>query len=283
VKAISCAAARRRLQAFHDGELSVTDQIAVSVHVEACAPCAAELADLNDVRTALHSLVPGRLALTHEEAAVFNTTVLSRLTAENDASFVAHVRELFDDMHFIYAGFGAAAATIVCVIITLGMMRFATAERPDSLAAIVSVLATPLECESGNDSAAASGCRARWEERWTERFQRANEAAEQDAIFTLESVVTHQGRLASLALLRAGQHRTAADEVKLIEGLLEVVSRARLDSAQVTQARAPSNMLWLVERATVRASKPPAAALDVPLPPKKRAATFTAGMQIARA
>jgi hypothetical protein len=38
----------------------------------------------------------------------------------------------------------------------------------------------------------------------------------------------------------------------------------------VTQAPAASNMLWLVERATVRASKP-TVALDVPLPPKKRA------------
>ncbi len=66
-------------------------------------------------------------------------------------------------------------------------------------------MATPLECESGNDLADASGCRARW----AERFQRANESAEQDTVFALESVVTRQGRVANLAALRALRHRAA--------------------------------------------------------------------------
>ncbi|HEY2150241.1 MAG TPA: zf-HC2 domain-containing protein [Vicinamibacterales bacterium] len=272
MKAASCATIRRRLQAFHDDELPIADQIAVVAHVKDCASCAADLADLNDVSGALQGLVAQRLALTHEEAAVFNTTVVSRLTAENGASLMTHVRELFDDMHVVYAALGAAGAAIACVTIMLGMMRFATAERPDSLAAIVNVLATPLECESGNEAGDVSGCRARWEERWTERFQRANESAEQDAVFTLEAVVTHQGHLANLGVLKSARHRHATDQVKLIEGLLEVVARARLDYPAVSQAPATSSMLWLVERATVRASKQPAPALDAPLPAKKRAA-----------
>lgn len=271
MKAASCATVRRRLPAFHDDELAIADQIAVIAHVKDCASCAADLADLNDVSGALQGLVSQRLALTHEEAAVFNTTVISRLTAENGASLMTHVRELFDDMHVVYAALGAACATIACVTIMLGMMRFATDERPDSLAAIVNVLATPLECESGNEAGDASGCRARWEERWAERFQRANESAEQDAVFTLEAVVTHQGHLANLSVLKSARHRRATDQVKLIEGLLEVVARARLDYPPVTQAPATSSMLWLVERATVRASKP-AATIDQPLPSKKRAA-----------
>src|SRR6185295_18908735 len=104
------------------------------------------------------------------------------------------------------------------------MMHFAPAERPDSLRAMMTVISTPLDCE-GFDLSDASGCRARW----AERFQRANESAEQDAVFTLESVVTRQGRLANLAVLRATRHHTAVGEVELIEGLLDVVSRARLD------------------------------------------------------
>jgi hypothetical protein len=164
-------------------------------------------------------------------------------------------------MRLGYAGLGAAAATAVCVVIMLSMMRFATDERPDSLAAIMNVLATPLECESGNDLTDASGCRARW----AERFQRANEWAEQDAVFRLETVVTRHGRLASLAVLR---------EVQLIEALLEVVSRSRLDqSFSMRLPLSANNMLWLVEHATVRATKPPV--LDIQLPAKKRAASLT--------
>lgn len=277
MKPFTCAATHRRLQAFHDRELVVDDQIAVSAHLEWCDRCADALAELRAVRTALHGLLPGRLALSHEDADVFNATLLSRLKAENDASFVARVREMFDDMHLVYAGVGAAVATVVCVVIMLGMMRFATDERPDSLAAMMTVLATPLECESGNDLTDASGCRARW----AERFQHANESAEQDAVFTLEAVVTHQGRLTDLEVLRAGRRRATVSQAELIDGLLDVVSRARLDPAQATELPAATNMLWLVEHATVRANKQPA--LDVPLPPKKRAAVLVGPLRSVRA
>jgi len=59
--------------------------------------------------------------------------------------------------------------------------------------------------------------------------------------------------------------------VQLIEGLLDVVSRSRLDAAQPVLP-GTAQVLLLVERATVRANKP---TLDVALPPKKRADTTT--------
>jgi hypothetical protein len=275
--ALNCAATRRRLQAFHDRELAFADQIAVSAHLDWCDRCAGSLADLRLVRSAFQSLTPARHVLSHEEAAVFTATVVNRRKAEDDASLFSSVRVMFEDMRLGYAGLGAAAATAVCVVIMLGMMRFATDERPDSLAAIMNVLATPLECHSGNDLADASGCRARW----AERFQRANEWAEQDAVFTLEAIVTRQGRLPTLSVLRSGRHPAAADQVQLIEDLLKVVSRARLDSSiEMRLPQSGNNMLWLVEHATVRATKPP---LHVPLPPKKRAAVLTATVRLVRA
>src|SRR6185503_11837108 len=210
MKALTCAATRRRLQAFHDRELAFTDQIAVSAHLEWCDRCAASLAEMRAVRAALQAVAPGRIPLPQGDAEVFTTTVVSRLKAEDDASLFSRVRAMFEDMRLGYAGLGAAAATVVCVVIMLSMMRFATDERPDSLAAIMNVLATPLECESGNDLTDASGCRARW----AERFQRANEWAEQDAIFTLEAMVTRQGRLPTLSVLRSGRHPAAADQVQ---------------------------------------------------------------------
>ena len=36
MKALSCGATRRRLQAFHDGELAFGEQIAVSAHIDWC-------------------------------------------------------------------------------------------------------------------------------------------------------------------------------------------------------------------------------------------------------
>ena len=271
MKALTCTATRRRLNAFHDRELAFTDQIAVSAHLEWCDRCAATLADMRAVRSTLHALAPGRRGLSHDEAAVFTATVVNRMKAETEASLFSRIRAMFDDMRLGYAGLGAAAATVVCVVVMLGMMRFATSERPDSLAAIVTVLATPLDCETGNDLADASGCRSRWEE----RRQRANEWAEQDAVFTLDFVVTNRGRVSSLAVLREARHATAIAEVRVIEDLLEVVLRSRLDRSTLTELPASSNnMIWLVEHATVRATKPQP--LDVQLPAKKRAASLPA-------
>ena len=279
MKALTCAATRRRLQSFHDRELAFTDQIAVSAHLEWCERCAGALGDLRSIRTTLHALAPNRVALSQEEAAVFTATVVNRMKAETDASFFSRLRVMFEDMRLGYASLGATAATVVCVVIMLGMMRFATDERSDSLAAIVTLLATPLDCETGNDLADASGCRSRWEE----RRQRANEWAEQDAVFTLDYVVTEHGRLYSLRVLREARHSSAIAQVRVIEDLLEVVSRSRLDRSTLLELPSSSNnMIWLVEHATVRATKQQPQ-IDVQLPAKKRAASITARVQPARA
>ena len=46
MKVLSCAAARRRLQAYHDDELPVGQQIEVDAHLETCEDCAAALEEL---------------------------------------------------------------------------------------------------------------------------------------------------------------------------------------------------------------------------------------------
>ena len=267
MKPLTCAATRRRLQAFHDRELAIADQIAVASHLEWCDQCAAALGELRLVGAALQAFAPGRLADAMEESAAFQRAVLNRVKAEREASFFARVKGMFDDMHLVYSGLGAAAATMVCLIIMLSMMRFASTERPDSLAAIMSVLSTPVECESGNDFIDDFGCRARF----AGRYQRANEAAEEDIVFALDAVVTEQGRLPNLDAMR--RHRRAdASQLELIDRLLDSVSRARFEGGQGAWAPSSGNMLRLIERATVRANKPP---IDLQLPPAKKRADAT--------
>lgn len=279
MKPLTCAAAQRLLQAFHDRELAIPEQIAVAAHLEWCDHCGASLAELRAIGSALSMLAARHhraVPLSHEEAAAFNAAVVNRLKAEQEASFVARLRDMFADIRLVYAGGGAALATIVFVMIMLSMMRFATNERPDSLAAIVSLVATPLECEPGSDAGDASACRARWEA----RFQRANESAEQESVFALDIAVTHQsGHLANLEVLRAGR-RSAVGQARQIEALLDSVTRLRLEGALPLGIPVPGSVLWLVERATVRGSavKP---ALDVPVPAlKKRADLFSSAAPI---
>ena len=170
MKSLTCAAARRRLQAFHDGELAVGDQIAVAWHLEACRDCADALADIRLVSHILRATSPGLAMLSREEAAGFQAGVVSRVRAECDSSLAVRVRGMFEDMHLVYAGLGAAVATMVCVVIMLGMMRFATNERPDSLAAMVALLAMP------GSSANAMNIDPASQARWTARFEAANDS-----------------------------------------------------------------------------------------------------------
>jgi Putative zinc-finger len=274
MKPLTCAATRRRLQAFHDRELAIPDQIAVGAHLEWCDQCALALADMRMIGSALQTLAPGRAAAA-DESGSFQRAVLNRVKAEREASFFAHVRGMFDDLHLVYAGLGAAAATIVCVMITLGLMRFATAERPDSLAAILSVLSTSLGCDSVTDLIDGGGC-----SRWQQQFQRAKESAEQDAVFALDAVVIEKGRLADLERLRSHRFRRGAEtQIETIEGLMDSVYRARVET-QNPQLAVTGNMLRVIEHATVRANanKP----LDLQLPPaKKRAEGRTAPLVLA--
>lgn len=249
MKALTCAAVRRRLHAYHDRELNVADQIAVGSHLEWCDRCAASVAELELLRTLLQSAAPGRATFLEDETAEVGAAALSRVKAEQEASFLARVRVMFDDMHLVYAGLGATVATVACAIMMLGMMRFATEQRPDSLAAIVSLLATPVGCQF-SERTDASACQARW----VERFDRANELAEQDAVFALDSIVTEKGRLADLHRLRASRRDGASGQVKLIEGLLDTVSRSRLKT-QPGNVPAASGLIWMVARTTVRHNK----------------------------
>lgn len=254
MKVLTCSAARRRLQAFHDEELPVSDQIAVSAHLEWCDRCAASLAELRLLRMALRSAAPGR-AIGPDDDASLHATVVSRLRAENTVSLSACVHEMFQDMHFVYAGLGAAAAAAVCAIITLTMLRFANVDRPGSNQNPVVVdarmlMPRPLDSIFITPDADRAG---------------------EDAVFTLSGVVTLEGRLINLEVHQEGGQPPAAgsSEARAVEHLMDTVSNARFEPARVAGSPVAVNIVWMVAHTTVRASK---GALNLAPPPgaKKR-------------
>ncbi|PYR31276.1 MAG: hypothetical protein DMF92_05950 [Acidobacteria bacterium] len=269
MKTLTCAAARRSLQAFHDAELPVSQQIAVWAHVEWCGECAAALADLQLVRAAMLAATQGRRTLSGEDAASFSASVVNRLKAERDTSWLARLEVMFEDMRLGYAGLGAAVATMVCVVIMSSMMRFATIERPDSLAAIVTFLATP----GSNQNPVPIDARVLLPRALDSAFSAGENdtSAEVDAVFTLAAVVTREGRIANLELLHSNGGPQLADQARLVEGLLDAVSRARFEPARMAGLPVAVNMVWLVARTTVRPTK------NVPAVPlaKKRVASLT--------
>jgi hypothetical protein len=266
MKPVTCAAVQRRLQEFHDGELPVRDQITVHNHVDGCVVCASLLDDVQFVSQAFKNAFRRQELLSQEETPAFIATVVSRRSAEDRASLVSSIREMFDDMHLVYAGVGAAVATVASVVIMLGMMRFApvghrNASPSASLAAIMDLVASPET--SANAIAIDPASHARG----TARFQAASETAAEDAVFTLESVVTREGRLVNLARLKKGQKSTR-DEAKAIEDLLASVARARIEPGWTEGTPvAADGIVWFVTRMTVRANR--AVDVDLPIPPAK--------------
>ncbi len=264
MKVLTCAATRRRLDAYHDSELPFSDQIAVSSHLEWCDKCAATLDDLRMLRNALRHGLPGRIALSNlsaEDDLNLQATVISRMKAEDRVSFAAWVQDAFADMHLVYAGLSAMAAALACVVITLGMMRVATNERPDSTAAMVRMFATP----GSNLYPVSASSRVRMPRALDEPIWVT--PANMDAHFTLSAVVTREGRVGSLEVLNStgGRWIPSDDaEAKAVEGLIGTVSRARFEPASIlfepsSMAGLPVavNVVWIVAHTTVRATKDP--------------------------
>src|SRR5206468_10900591 len=101
MKPLNCAATRRRLNAYHDHELGISDQIAVSSHLEWCDACAEALADMRSVHVALQSVSHARPRLSNEEAAAFTVAVVNQMKAERQVSVSTQITSLFEDMHLV--------------------------------------------------------------------------------------------------------------------------------------------------------------------------------------
>ena len=264
MKALTCAAARRRLGALYDGELPVAEQIAVQAHLDWCEPCADVFVELQTVGSMVRAVAIGRDVLTHDEARVFTASLVGRRTAEHDMSLLARMRDMFDDMHLVYAGLGAAVATAVCVVIMLTMMRFAPTGRPDtsptaSLNALIALAADP------GSSANAISIDAASQARGSARFQAASETAQEDVVFWIEAAVTRDGRLINLDRLRTTGRKATREQAALIEELMKSVARARIEPDAETAPTSPDGIVWLMTSTTVRATK--AIVSDLPLPP----------------
>jgi hypothetical protein len=280
-----CSEARPLLEEYHDGELAVGDQIAVRAHLEWCDECAAVLSDLRLMSGLVRAGAPGQTRLTQDDGVAFGSAVVSRARAEARASWPSRLREMLDDMRIVYAGIGAAVATVFCLIVLLSMMRLATQERPNSLAALITLLAapkitTPDPNAPGTDqNPVAVDARMLMPRAVDQLF--LSTAPGIDEVFTLSAVVTREGRLMDLQWHSASGNTPKAGtrEAEAVDTLLSAASLARFEPARFAGTPVAVKMVWLVANTTVRASKTTLELPDtggVPVPtPRKRRVTFT--------
>ena len=180
-----------------------------------------------------------------------------------------------------YAGVGAAVATVFCVIVMLSMMRFATRERPNSLAAIIALLAapkvtTPDPNAPGTDqNPVVVDARMLMPRAVDQLFLSTAPGA--DEVFTLSAVVTREGRIIDLQWHSpsGSTPKAGTREAEAVDTVLSAASLARFEPARVAGLPVAVKMVWLVANTTVRASKTtldlPDTGTGVPAPtPRKR-------------
>ena len=242
---MSCRAAEKMLPALHDGELPMSDQVMLEAHLDGCAACASETQRLDEIGAALRAVVATRRSKAPDLGGV-QANVVVRMGQERHRAWSSRLMRLVDDPHLIWAACGATAAAIVCVAIACATLYFAAPRRADSLAGILSVLASP----GSNENPVRPGP--------TVTFPKVDPLAtsgmllrtvsdRQDDVYALGAVLTAEGRLIDLEVLGATD-RSRRDATRL---LLDVASTARFEPARIGRTPVALSVVWVMVHTTV--------------------------------
>ena len=244
---LTCAAVRRRLAAFHDGELPIGDTIAIESHIKECPPCTRELRDLQSVGDGL------RLASAPAPAddwTGLQPGVIGRMRAEANESWTARAHRLFEDMHLVWIALASTAATIVCSGMVLSMLHFASPERTDSLAGVIAVMGAPLGSDL-NPSRLETYLRVpSVPQDGVVGATLAITTSQDDLVLPISVVVNREGWVSGLNVL-SNEH-----DGRDLTKLLDAISRSRLEPAQFGDSPIAVNLVWLLAHTTVKAGTP---------------------------
>jgi hypothetical protein len=250
---LGCDAARSMLEPFVDAELPVAEQVALEVHLRWCDTCRARVEDLQLIGAALRVGSAASTLIPQDAAALeaMESEVLARIDAERDQSLGVRCRELLT-MRFLWPALGASLALVICVCAVTVVSGVVRAERPDSMAALLSGLAS---AGSDHSPLKLAPHAARLDPRLP--APRAlpvrpviSSIREGDAVFLLSAVVTREGRVATYELLRSA--REPSDEVS---ALVDALKYSRFAPAQTAEGAV--NVVWLLAHTTVKAPAAP--------------------------
>jgi len=240
----TCSFVRRRLSAFHDGELTIREQIAVEAHLRECPQCRAEVAQLRAVGDALRVVLTPDVR--RDELAGLSAGVVSRLRVEREESLAGWASRVFDDMHLVWAAFGAAGATVVCLALMVGMFYLGVRQRPDSLSALLTAMASP-----GSDANPVSPDPRMLLPRSSnpdDILPASIIEGQDETTVTVSTVISQDGRIKRFSVLGAG-NTDPRDMASILSG----ISKARFEPARYGKSPVAVNMVWMVAHLTVRA------------------------------
>jgi len=248
---VGCDHARELLEGLLDGELSMTDQLAVESHLRWCRTCALHLDDLRHLGASLRHEAAAKQGDADAErtVAAVHEAVLMRVRAEQDQSWGVRVRETFSDMRLFWPALGATAAVAVCVIAAGSVLQATGVQRQESLAALISNLSSPAPLKPAEDGFFGVAI-PRPNEDDAERTGGTLDAfPEDDLIFFVRAVVDAEGRVSNYDVLLSGDggaQRSVRDRA-----VLDAVAQTRFVAAQGNMGRSRAfDMVWVIAKAT---------------------------------
>jgi anti-sigma factor RsiW len=231
---LGCQSARVILEAFHDGELPVDEQVALDAHLRWCDTCRARVEDLRMIGHVLRAGSARPMVAAPEEAALVSVQgrVLARIEVERTDTLAVRWREMWVDSRFLWPAVGATLALVLCLTALAAAYGVVRAEHPESLAALIagrSALPAPQPLLPPPPPVVAP---------------------EGEAVFLLSAaVVNGGGRVATYELLQSARE-PAAEVHALADALRDTRFAPKTPRGDV--------VVWLVARTTVRGSAEPA-------------------------
>jgi hypothetical protein len=235
-----CPDVRERLEAFHDGELSIDERIEIQQHINECSGCSSASNDLAELSSTLRGLAAVAGEDQPVEALGIPSRVIERLNVEESFSLRAQIAEWFQDMHLVWAGLGASAATAICVIGSASVLHAANQERPNSMARVIAVLASP----GSNDNP----LRLNYDMDPPSAVTDATmiEMSEEDTEYALSAVVSREGRVQGVEMINEPADRAG------VNAMLNDAYRMKFAPATARGDAVAVSMVWLVANTTVK-------------------------------
>jgi hypothetical protein len=247
---VSCDRVRAELSAFHDGELSVPDRIALGDHLEICPACRLEANDLQAISKALQASSHNEQIDWTPGLSRLQTDVLERWEAEESVSLSRTVRRLFDDPRRASATLSASVVASLCLAFVAFGVAQSPIRHPESLKAVMTqsersrmvdiyIPVTSVELPRADPEAVMPAAVM-------------NRDGDEVAFAAL---VTADGYLEELEYLgeRSRGRRSSPASHDELSQLLNAAATARFEPARIAGLPVSFNVVWLVTHTTVRA------------------------------
>ena len=255
-----CRTVRSWVSAAHDDELSVERQVAMDSHLASCATCRRAQDELASLGVALRR---GAAEQRPDDAAFAGlaTVVLARRPFEQGLSWRRRLREAVEEGPGLWIMGGALAATLAVTILVATVLSLATPLHPQSLAGLLQTSvalgsnANPISLATGITWAGPAHGRFAYASQLLPRVWADTRAAAMliqpgpllllDNL-TLTAVVTREGLLASVKVLREG-----TPDADLARAVSRLASGVRFVPARLAGAPVAVDVVWVLERTTV--------------------------------